>query len=352
MMRRRLTALLLALCCVFSVTAHAGIPVVAQKTGKFYATPADSASGSFGFLPAAGSHILVGVTHWNFDPGTYCQQGSVTDNQGNTYQLVASAGGAPTHLSRVYAYVAESIATPSGQFTVTVNCPDSRDYLTADAWAITGALPAAIVDRVGTATTNGTSITVSTGTATSQTDELLVALLVADNNGTLSYGIEPGWTEQTVETQTTGGTGEGAQFLTRGVSSTGTYSHTWTVGTNNEVPALAAIMLSLRGTVAGQISLTWQDNSSNETLFRIQMRTDQSTPNWLDLATVGANVTSYVFALSPGETGDCERVRAENSGGVSAWSNEACVGATAPPPPAPPSIGVSGFSFAIDQDLF
>ncbi|MFO0773706.1 MAG: fibronectin type III domain-containing protein [Nitrospiraceae bacterium] len=352
MNRLRPSLLLAAALLSAPVCADAGVPVVSYKTGKFQASPADSASGSFGFLPAAGSHILVGVTQWNSDSSVNCIQGSVSDNQGNTYQLIASAGGAPTHLTRVYAYLAEAIPTPSGQFTVTVNCVDDRDYLTADAWAITGALPGAIVDRIGTASTTGTSITVSTGGSTAQSDELLVALLGADNNGTLTYSIESGWTSQTTETQTTGSGGEGAHFITKGVSSPGTYSHTWTVGTNNETPALAAILLSLRGTVAGQIALTWRDNSSDETLFRIQKRTDQSSPNWLDLATVGANVTSYTFALPVGETGDCERVRAENSGGVSAWSNEACVTTAPPPPPEPVSTGVGGWNFAIDPDLF
>src|SRR5262249_39726576 len=53
---------------------------------------------------------------------------------------------------------------------------------------------------------------------------------------------------------------------------------------------------------SSEIDLTWQDNSSNETGFKIQ-RAASSTGPWTQIATVGAGVTSYAnTGLSPATT--------------------------------------------------
>jgi hypothetical protein len=72
-----------------------------------------------------------------------------------------------------------------------------------------------------------------------------------------------------------------------------------------------------------QINLTWQDNSSNETEFRIERSPNGST-GWTEIATGGANVTSYNF------TGLCSttyyfRVRGyrQSDGQFSGYSNVA-----------------------------
>ncbi|MCX7887833.1 MAG: chitobiase/beta-hexosaminidase C-terminal domain-containing protein, partial [Verrucomicrobiae bacterium] len=73
---------------------------------------------------------------------------------------------------------------------------------------------------------------------------------------------------------------------------------------------------------SNQINLAWTDNSTNETGFKIEQATSSSGP-WTQVATVGANVTSY------SNTGlGCGmlyyyRVRAYNSNGDSAYSNTA-----------------------------
>ena len=84
----------------------------------------------------------------------------------------------------------------------------------------------------------------------------------------------------------------------------------------------------------GEVSLQWQDNSTNETDFTIQRRIE-STGTWENLVTLPANTTTYVnTGLSDGAT-YYYRVRAESETGVSDWSSEAS--ATTPTAPLAPS---------------
>jgi transcriptional regulator CtsR len=73
---------------------------------------------------------------------------------------------------------------------------------------------------------------------------------------------------------------------------------------------------------SSQINLTWTDNSSNETGFKIERKTG-SGGTYAQIATVGANVTSYSNTGLSASTTYYYRVRATNSGGDSAYSNEA-----------------------------
>jgi hypothetical protein len=88
--------------------------------------------------------------------------------------------------------------------------------------------------------------------------------------------------------------------------------------------------------IAGQLTLTWQDNSNNESNFDIQRCLGTGCTTFSSLASVGANITTYVdTAVVEGST-YCYRVDASNSGGVSAFSNTAC-GTVAFTIPAAPS---------------
>ncbi|MEW6416696.1 MAG: fibronectin type III domain-containing protein [Nitrospirota bacterium] len=86
---------------------------------------------------------------------------------------------------------------------------------------------------------------------------------------------------------------------------------------------------------SSQINLSWTDNSNNEVGFKIERKVGVSGI-YSQIATVGANITTYSdTGLTPG-TIYYYRVRAYNEGGDSNYSNEASA-TTLPLPPTSPS---------------
>jgi alpha-tubulin suppressor-like RCC1 family protein len=73
---------------------------------------------------------------------------------------------------------------------------------------------------------------------------------------------------------------------------------------------------------SSQINLSWTDNSNNETVFKIERKTGTGG-SWSQIATVGANVTSYSNTGLAVNATYTYRVRASNAAGDSAYSNEA-----------------------------
>jgi transcriptional regulator CtsR len=86
---------------------------------------------------------------------------------------------------------------------------------------------------------------------------------------------------------------------------------------------------------SSQINLTWQDNSSDETGFKIERKTGSGS--YSQIATVGANVTSYSNSGLSASTTYYYRVRAYSAAGNSDYSNEASA-TTLPPPPSGPTL--------------
>jgi len=72
---------------------------------------------------------------------------------------------------------------------------------------------------------------------------------------------------------------------------------------------------------SSQINLSWSDNSSDETGFSIERCTGNGCTNFAQIATVGANTTSYANGGLSRNTWYRYRVRAFNSAGNSAYSN-------------------------------
>jgi fibronectin type 3 domain-containing protein len=76
-------------------------------------------------------------------------------------------------------------------------------------------------------------------------------------------------------------------------------------------------------TAAVQIALIWHDNSNNEDNFAIERKTGTSG-TYSQIATTAMNVTSYVDTTVNRGVTYCYQVRAVNSAGASAYTNEAC----------------------------
>ena len=82
---------------------------------------------------------------------------------------------------------------------------------------------------------------------------------------------------------------------------------------------------------SNQIDLTWTDNSNNESGFRIERSPNESS-DWIQITTVGANVTRHSNSGLPDETTYYYRVRAYNSHGSSGYSNTDSATTGSPPP--------------------
>jgi hypothetical protein len=86
---------------------------------------------------------------------------------------------------------------------------------------------------------------------------------------------------------------------------------------------------------SSRIDLTWQDNSDDETGFKIERRT--STGSYSQIATVGAGVTSYSSTFLSAGTTYYYRVRAYKGTLNSDYCEEA-LAVTFPPPPSAPIL--------------
>jgi hypothetical protein len=96
----------------------------------------------------------------------------------------------------------------------------------------------------------------------------------------------------------------------------GSATTTVTIGS----PPAAPSSLNATSTRAGEVTVTWRDNSSNEQNFQVE-RWSSSSNAYVRIATVGANVTSYRDTGRTSGRTYYYRVRATNAYGNSSYSN-------------------------------
>jgi hypothetical protein len=118
--------------------------------------------------------------------------------------------------------------------------------------------------------------------------------------------------------------GTGFTFCTFSRSQITTHASTYSscLTTTTSTPPAAPSGLAASAISSTQINLSWADNSSDETGFRIERRTDLSG-TWSQIATAGAGATSFADTTAAPATTYFYRVQATNSAGASGYSNEA-----------------------------
>jgi hypothetical protein len=208
-------------------------------------------------VPAAGNALIVGVTCFSEVENCVIPEGGVTDNQGNTYEMVVEGSSIisqPTHGSRPYLFIAENIAEPVGMVTITLNplgepITEQGGNYQSFAWGVleVSGLARNSVDQTGLFPSSccDPSTTVMTDGATTQVNELAVAVHSARSSTTMfNYGNDPAWIEQHVNNN--GETSNSQHSLvTRILTEPGVVSHTWT----HEPPTrgVSAIIATFRG---------------------------------------------------------------------------------------------------------
>jgi hypothetical protein len=104
---------------------------------------------------------------------------------------------------------------------------------------------------------------------------------------------------------------------------------TWVAGSpfnaviNPITPPTAPSLLLTAPTSNNAVYLLWQDNSNNETNFKIE-RSSNGGSTFTLAGTVGTGVTAFEDSGLAASTEYCYRVFAENSAGASAYSNTSC----------------------------
>ncbi|HXO84921.1 MAG TPA: fibronectin type III domain-containing protein [Gemmatimonadales bacterium] len=128
---------------------------------------------------------------------------------------------------------------------------------------------------------------------------------------------------------------------------TSAYSNEANAMTQPPPPPGAPSALAANATSTSRIDLTWIDNATNEQGFRVERAPDAGgvAGTYTQIASVGSNVRTYSNTGLTGGTRYWYRVRAYNTAGNSAYSNEAS--ATTSGPLAPTNLQAVAVSGAV-----
>jgi hypothetical protein len=227
---------------------------------------------------------------------------------GSTQGVAYSVAGLPSGSTASFS---SASCSPTCSSTLTINTTGSTPAGTS----------AVTVSATGGGVTQMTSFNLTVNLPT-------VAMpTISPNGGSFSESVSV-----TLQTATSGAS---IYYTTDGstpTQSSALYTGAMTLTSNATVKAIAFKSSSNPSAVASasftvvaptQLTLTWQDNSTNEDSFGVERKTG-TNGTYARIALVAANMTSYVDTNVTHGATYCYRVDAINTAGTSAYTNDAC----------------------------
>jgi len=259
---------------------------------------------------------------------------SATQGSSETNTITANlVSGSPEPVSFTASGLPQGASASFSQKTCSPTCSSMLTIATAVSTS-TGSYTIVVTGTGGGVTrTTNFSLTVNSSTPTAPTPPPSSASTLATPTITPNGGSFTDSVSVTLQTATSGAS---IFYTTNGSTPTQSstpYTGAFILANSTTVNAIAfksgsnpSAQASANFTViasSGQLTLTWQDNSSDEVDFAIERKTGTSGV-YSQIASVAANVTTYMDnSVTRGVT-YCYRVQAVNSAGASDFSNEAC----------------------------
>jgi len=259
---------------------------------------------------------------------------SATQGSSETNTITANlVSGSPEPVSFTASGLPQGASASFSQKTCSPTCSSMLTIATAVSTS-TGNYTIVVTGTGGGVTrTTNFSLTVNSSTPTAPTPPPSSASTLATPTITPNGGSFTDSVSVTLQTATSGAS---IFYTTNGSTPTQSstpYTGAFILANSTTVNAIAfksgsnpSAQASANFTVvasSGQLTLTWQDNSSDEVDFAIERKTGTSGV-YSQIASVAANVTTYMDnSVTRGVT-YCYRVQAVNSAGASDFSNEAC----------------------------
>ncbi|HEU5090230.1 MAG TPA: fibronectin type III domain-containing protein, partial [Roseiflexaceae bacterium] len=235
---------------------------------------------------------------------------------GSASYAYSAGGGSPLKISLVwsdYPSTAAAAANLVNNLNLTVTSPSGTVYrgnVFSGGWSNTGGSADGVnnVENVYIASAASGTWTVTVSGANVPNGPQPFALVVDGAGAGTAPTATPTATSVATATPTS----------TSVATATPTSTPTATPGSS-----LPAAPSNLTASTSGrtQIILSWADNSSNESGFRIERCTGSGCSNFAEIGTVGANVTSATNKGLSKNTWYSYRIRAYNASGNSGYSN-------------------------------
>ena len=328
------------------MTASYNIPYLADDYGNDPANATALAPGAFQVSGRIGRPTDVDFFRFECAGGTFTVSAAVDARSANLnveLTLLNAAGNVLAVSNPAESLAASlSVGLPAGTYFLKVDGVGAlspldtgySDYGSLGAYGLSGSVPysSGPLAVASASTTYGPApLTVQfSSNGTYDSDGSVVSYLWTFGNGATSSEANPIYT----------------------YSSAGTYTATLQVADNSGLTDADSLTITVLGPPAAPsdvvvaaacnsadpnyaaISLSWRDNSSNESLFRIQWSNDGSS--WSTANEFTTTAASYTHGYLPFSGSFFYRVRSENASGVSAWT--AIAGATTHNVPIAPAL--------------